>query len=162
MCKRIFRIRVHFTVLSFTLIFFFFSFSYISRLYFIFCFERTETKWNPSFFQLHIDSSHGGQGGITSRCEGQNPDAKETGGENWSYIMAGNLETRERENIIGNLSSIVSCRSVLWIIYSWEIRIMVLQIIGIFINQWRMLSWRSSGIGNYYRLLEKKKLSMWT
>ncbi|XP_050715478.1 uncharacterized protein LOC126998114 isoform X3 [Eriocheir sinensis] len=31
--------------------------------------------------QLHIDSSHGGQGGITSRCEGQNPDTKESGGD---------------------------------------------------------------------------------
>ncbi|XP_042232612.1 uncharacterized protein LOC121873259 isoform X1 [Homarus americanus] len=27
--------------------------------------------------QLHIDTSHGGQGGITSRCEGQNPESKE-------------------------------------------------------------------------------------
>ncbi|XP_063881967.1 uncharacterized protein LOC135112036 isoform X3 [Scylla paramamosain] len=31
--------------------------------------------------QLHIDNSHGGQGGITSRCEGQNPDTKESGGD---------------------------------------------------------------------------------
>ncbi|XP_071519036.1 uncharacterized protein [Panulirus ornatus] len=37
--------------------------------------------------QLHIDSSHGGQGGITSRCEGQNPDSKEStaDGENMEY-----------------------------------------------------------------------------
>nr|XP_045616130.1 uncharacterized protein LOC123769175 isoform X3 [Procambarus clarkii] len=31
--------------------------------------------------QLHIDTSHGGQGGITSRCEGQNPDTKDVAGE---------------------------------------------------------------------------------
>ncbi|KAK3887418.1 hypothetical protein Pcinc_008477 [Petrolisthes cinctipes] len=30
--------------------------------------------------QLHIDSSHAGQGGITSRCEGQNPESKDAGG----------------------------------------------------------------------------------
>ncbi|XP_042885914.1 uncharacterized protein LOC122262059 isoform X4 [Penaeus japonicus] len=37
--------------------------------------------------QLHIDSSHGGQGGITSRCEGQTPDSKDNSGdsENMEY-----------------------------------------------------------------------------
>ncbi|KAK7073735.1 hypothetical protein SK128_013361, partial [Halocaridina rubra] len=31
--------------------------------------------------QLHIDNSHGGQGGITSRCEGQTPNPKDSPGE---------------------------------------------------------------------------------
>ncbi|XP_068235428.1 uncharacterized protein [Palaemon carinicauda] len=31
--------------------------------------------------QLHIDNSHGGQGGITSRCEGQTPNPKDSSGD---------------------------------------------------------------------------------
>ncbi|XP_053634782.2 uncharacterized protein [Cherax quadricarinatus] len=43
--------------------------------------------------QLHIDTSHSGQGGITSRCEGQNPDSKDIAGENESTEYHENART---------------------------------------------------------------------